>query len=123
MSIAASRSSIQTALDGIAGLRVFDHMPDSIQEFPAVAMQLEAVNYTDLTYRFRLLLAVAIWDEGTAQTSVEPYLEDSGAQSLKAAVDADPKCTTVSAERVEKKHINNVPYTGAELVVVVTDTP
>ncbi len=123
MSIASSRSAIQTALSGIAGLRVFDHMPDSIQEFPAVAMQLVAVNYTESAYTFHLLLATAIWDEGEAQLSVEPYLEGTGAQSIKAAVDADPKCMTVSAGRVEKKRINGVPYTGAELVVVVTDPP
>ncbi len=121
MTIAASKSSIVSALQGISGLRVFDHMPDTVQEFPAVAMRLEAVNYTDSTYTFRLLLALADWDIDEAQGAVDPYLESSGAQSIKAAINADPKCMTVSAERVERKRINGVPYTGAELVVVVTD--
>ena len=66
MTIAASKSSIVSALQGISGLRVFDHMPDTVQEFPAVAMRLEAVNYTDSTYTFRLLLTLADWDTRSA---------------------------------------------------------
>lgn len=121
MTIAAAKTSIVSALQGISGLRVYDHMPDAVQEFPAVAMRLEAVSYADSTYTFRLLLALADWDIDEAQGAVDPYLESSGTQSIKAAIDADPNCMTVSAKRVERKRINGVPYTGAELVVVVTD--
>ena len=123
MTIAAARASIKSSLDGISGLNVHDHMPDLISEFPAVAMRIERVNYTDLTYTFRLLLATAVWDEGQAQTDLDPFLENSGASSIKAALAVDPACVTLEAERVEKKLINGVAYTGAEILVMVTDTP
>lgn len=123
MTIAAARASIKSSLDGISGLSAHDHMPDLISEFPAVAMRIEKVNYTDLTYTFRLLLATAVWDEGQAQTDLDPFLENSGASSIKAALAADPGSVTVEAESVEKKLINGVAYTGAEFLVVFTDTP
>ena len=122
MTIAAARASIKSSLDGISGLTAHDHMPDLISEFPAVALRIERVNYADLTYTFRLLLATAVWDEGQAQTDLDPFLENTGASSIKAALSADPACVTLEAERVEKKLINGVAYTGAEILVMVTDT-
>lgn len=122
MTIAAARASIKSALDGISGLTAHDHMPDLISEFPAVAMRIERVNYADLTYTFRLLLATAVWDEGQAQTDLDPFLENTGSSSIRAALSADPACVTLEAERVEKKLINGVAYTGAEILVMVTDT-
>ncbi len=123
MTIAAARASIKSSLDGISGLTAHDHLPDLIAEFPAVVMRVDKVNYTDLTYTFRLLLATAVWDEGQAQTDLDPFLEDAGASSIKAALAVDPGCTTLESERVEKKLINGVAYTGAEILVMVTDTP
>ncbi len=123
MTIAAARASIKSSLDGISGLIAHDHVPDLISEFPAVVMRVDKVNYTDLTYTFRLLLATAVWDEGQAQTDLDPFLENAGASSIKAALAVDPGCTTLEAERVEKKLINGVAYTGAEILVMVTDTP
>ena len=123
MTIATARASIKSSLDGISGLNAHDHMPDLIAEFPAIAMRVERVNYTDLTYTFRLLLATAVWDEGQAQTDLDPFLENAGASSIKAALSVDPACVTLNAERVEKKLINGVAYTGAEILVVVADTP
>jgi hypothetical protein len=123
MSIIVARDCIATALDAIPGLRVFDHIPDGIQEFPAAAMQLESVSYTDLSYTFRLLLAIQVWDEGQVPTDLDPYLENAGTYSLKARLDMESECVTVGAHRVEKKMINGVPYTGAEILIVYTDTP
>ena len=56
MSLASIRSSIVSSLEGISGLRVHDHVQDSMREFPAVAVRLHAANYTDATFTFRLAL-------------------------------------------------------------------
>ena len=37
MSLESIRNSIVSSLEGISGLRVHDHVPDSMHEFPAVS--------------------------------------------------------------------------------------
>ncbi|MDP3766534.1 MAG: hypothetical protein Q8S13_00835, partial [Dehalococcoidia bacterium] len=64
-----------TGLQGISGLRVYDHVPDGFNEFPAVAVRLWAANYTDSTYSFRLLLVAAGWNVAEAELALHPYLE------------------------------------------------
>jgi hypothetical protein len=121
MSLEAVRSGIASALGGVPGIRVHDHVPDSFNEFPAVALRLRSANYADSTYTFRLLLVAAGWDVAAAELSLHPFLEKAGASSIRQALDADPNCVTVTAGPVEKKLLNGLPYMGAELTVVARD--
>ncbi len=84
MSLAGIRGSIVTSLQGISGLAVHDHVPDAVAEFPAAIVSLASANYTDLTFSFRLLLLADSWDAGEAELALHPYLEPSGASSVRA---------------------------------------
>jgi hypothetical protein len=122
MSLASVRTAIVNGLATISGLRVYDHAPDSVAEFPAVAVRLAAANYTDSTYTFRLLLLAAGWDVVQAELALHPYLEKTGASSISQLLNADPGCVTVSAGPIERKLVNGVPYMGVELTVIARDT-
>ena len=121
MSLAIIRNSIVTALGTISGLRVHDHVPDAFNEFPAVALRLWGAGYADLTYTFRLLLVAAGWNVADAELALHPYLEKTGASSIRAKLDADPDCVTVSTGPVQRQLLNGVPYMGVEMTVVARD--
>ena len=123
MSLESIRNSIISSLEGISGLRVYDHVPDGVHEFPAVAVRLHAANYADATFTFRLLLVARSWDEGEAALALHPFLEGSGERSIKAALDGDPGNVTLEVSTVERRRINGVPYTTAQIVVRALDTP
>ena len=123
MSLASIRSSIVSSLEGISGLRVYDHVPDTMHEFPAVAVRLHAANYTDATFTFRLLLVGGSWDEGEAAVALHPVLEASGDSSIRAALEADPGSVTLEVDTIERRRINGVPYMTAEIIVRALDTP
>lgn len=121
MSLASVRGAVVTGLQGISGLRVYDHIPDAFNQFPAVAVRLLAANYTDSTYRFRLLLVTAGWDVAEAELALHPYLEKAGASSIRQVLNADPNCLCISAGPVERKLLNGLPYMGVDLTVVAKD--
>ena len=123
MSLESIRSSIVSSLEGISGLRVYDHVPDGMQEFPAVAVRLYGANYADATFTFRLLLVARSWDEGEAALALHPFLEASGASSIRAALEVDPGNVTLDVSTVERRPINGVPYTTAQITVRALDTP
>ena len=121
MSLSSIRSGLASDLGGISGLRVHDHVPDAFNEFPAVALRLWGANYTDATYTFKLLLVSAGWSVSEAELALHPYLEKSGASSIRQALVADPNCITVTAGPIERKQINGLPYMGVELTVMARD--
>jgi hypothetical protein len=129
MSIVTARACIAAALDTIPGLAVASYPIDEVQDSPSVAIELERVNYTDLTYRFRLKLEVASWDEPTAYGEIDLYLELTGTKSIHAVVSADPACIAIEAAVVNppKLQTRQPPQTqrhpGADIVVVYTDVP
>ena len=122
MSLVSIRDSIVSSLEGISGLTVHNHMPDSWSEFPAVGIRLWSANYTDLTFTFRLLLLTDGWDEATAETALHPFLDRSGGSSIDAALSSISGCLVVSTGRVDRKTVAGVPYMGAELTVIANDT-
>ncbi len=121
MSLASIRSAIVAGLGGISGLRVYDHMPDSVNEFPAVVVRLWGASYTDSTYTFRLLVLAAGWDIAEAELALHPFLEKSGASSIAALLTADPGCVTISAGALGRHLVNGVAYMGAEITVLACD--
>ena len=123
MSLASLRDSVVGSLQGISGLAVPDHVPGAINEFPAVTVSLSTASYTDLTYTFRLLLVLDSWDAREAELALHPYLEPSGAQSIRAAVNADPACVVAYTGSIGRQRLNGVDYTGVELFVTATDVP
>ncbi len=123
MSLESIRNSIVSSLEGISGLRVHDHVPDSMHEFPAVAVRLYGANYADATFTFRLLLVAGSWDEGQAALTLHPFLEASGASSIRAALEVDPGSVTLEVNTIERRRINGVPYMTAQITVRALDTP
>ena len=95
MTLATVRAGLAARLDTISGLRVYATPPDSVQELPAavvafrgpVATYDHVIGASDARYRFEVLLLVGSADEGQAQEDLEPYMNPTGAWSVKAAVD------------------------------------
>jgi hypothetical protein len=84
---------------------------------------LEQVNYTDLTYRFRLKLEIASWDAPTAYGEIDLYLELTGTKSIQAALSTDPACVSIEAAVVSPPRRSTQRHPGADVIVVYTDVP
>jgi len=95
MSLANIRTGLQTRLEIISGLRVFDRPPDSISQLPAafIVPLRGAYNYamnTGIDYDFEVTLFVArAADVADAQTKLDPYIAREGSKSVYAAIDGD----------------------------------
>jgi hypothetical protein len=90
----AVRAGIATALDTIAGLRCFDYVPDSLAPPAAVVEPLEidydeAMNRGCEFYRAFILVIVGRMSDRSSQDRLDAYLTESGASSVKAALEAD----------------------------------
>ncbi|NQW16768.1 MAG: hypothetical protein HQ478_04705 [Chloroflexi bacterium] len=121
MSIVSARAGIAAALDTIPGLAVATYPINEVQESPSVAIELEQVNYTDLTYRFRLKLEIASWDEDTSYGEIDLYLELTGTKSIHAVIVADPACIAIEAAVVNPPKRSTQRHPSADIVVVFTD--
>ena len=123
MSLLSIRSAIVGALDTIPGLKVYDHLPPTVEELPAIVVALHSANYTDLSYTFHLLLLAGSWDAAEPESLVLPFLEASGAASICALLNADPGCVTVSAGGIGKHRFAGIEYQGATISVTARDVP
>ena len=90
----AVRAGIATALDTIAGLRCFDYVPDSLAPPAAVVEPLEidydeSMNSGTQFYRAFILVIVGRMSDRSSQDRLDAYLTESGASSIKAALEAD----------------------------------
>lgn len=118
MELATARDGIVAALATITGLTVHDYMMDQFSEFPAVAVRFKGANYTDATFSFSLLLVASGWDVDETELSLHGYLDSSGAESLKLALDTYAGCTVVSSGPIERRKIGGIEYLTTELEVV-----
>ena len=118
MGLVTARTEIVDALDTIAGLFVHDHMPDQFSEFPAVAVRFTGANYTDATFSFSILLVATGWDIAETELALHPYLDSTGADSLKLALDTFAGCTVVVAGPIKRLKIGGIEHLTAELKVV-----
>ena len=118
MGLVTALTGITDALDTIAGLKVHDHMADQFNEVPAIGVRFKAANYTDATFTFSLLLVASGWDIDETELSLHGYLDSTGADSLKLALDTYAGCTVVSAGPVKRLKIGGIEHLTAELEVV-----
>ena len=97
MSIVAARDGLAAQLNTIAGLRVYELPPEAAPELPAaIILQGEpfasygnSLGAPDVKLLFEALVLVRSGDGGQAWSELEPFLESTGASSVKAAVDGD----------------------------------
>lgn len=123
MSLLSIRSAIVTALGTLPGLKVYDHLPSTVEEFPAIVVTLDGANYTDLSFTFRLLLLGGSWDAAEMESTILPFLEASGPSSICALLNADPGCVTVSAGGIGKHRFAGVEHRGVAISVTARDVP
>jgi hypothetical protein len=88
------RAALGVKLDTIAGLRCFDYVPDSLAPPAAVVEPLEidydeAMNKGLEFYRAYILVIVGRMSDRSSQDRLDAYLTDTGASSVKAALEAD----------------------------------
>ncbi len=106
MSISGLRDNIKTALETISGLRAYDTVPDNL-EVPCVFVRPSNGSYDEVASaavwipRFEVTLLVArIGDVGESQDALDSYIEPTGTNSIKAAVEAGTYTGNASDVRV-----------------------
>ena len=118
MTLAAVRGALATRLDTIAGLRVYDTPPDSIQELPAAivifgsdtATYAMTIGAEDVSFVFEVLLLLGSADEIQAQQDLEPYMDATGASSVKAAVEGTLGGNADWASVAHQGGLNRIKY-------------
>lgn len=83
-----------------------------------MAVRLKGANYTDATFTFSILLVTAGWDIAETELSLHPYLDSTGTDSLKLALDTYAGCTVVVSGPIKRRKIGGVEHLSAELEVV-----
>ncbi len=130
--LALITAGIKTRLATISGLHVSSEVPDQIN-YPAAWPRLTHVVYNedfggDITLVFEVNLAVAGAQVGLArgQALLWPYLNPTGASSIKAAIEAGPtlggsadSVAVGSVADISTYELNGVPYVGAKLQLEV----
>lgn len=105
MNLADVRAALKTQLLTIDGLRVYDVIPASV-EAPAALIGLGDGQYDQdfddaVTVSWGVLVVLSRADDERAQRMLDLYLSTGTAESLLAAVDADPTLdSTVDTSRV-----------------------
>lgn len=95
MTPSAVRQGLATALDTITGLRSFDYVPDGISPPAAVVEPIEVTYHeanvsTGLNYyRAYVLVIVGRMSDRSSQDRIDAYLDNTGASSIRAAIEAD----------------------------------
>lgn len=130
-SINAIRSGLATNLATISGLRVAAEMPDSPNP-PIAIIMLEGVEYDQamrqgLTqYNFSVSVIVGRAAEREMQRKLDTYLQISGSQSVKLAIESDRTLDgvvydlrVVSSSSIGSIIINDQTYLAAEFTVTV----
>lgn len=88
------RANLKTRLATITGLRVYDHVPDSVNVPAAVVGQLDLTFDASFNRGFdnatcTIILIVGRMSEQAGQTKLDGYLSGTGSTSVKAAIEAD----------------------------------
>lgn len=128
--IAALRSGIATNLSTISGLRVTDTIPDQINP-PQAILSLSGVSFDKamhkgLTqYTFTLTVIVARQSERTGQAKLDTYVQSTGSNSIKLAVESDRTlggaaydCTVPQVTSYGVTTIGEINYISGEFEIV-----
>lgn len=124
--------AIGVRLQTLAGLRVFDYMPDAIAPPTAIIQLPRSINF-DLTwgrgadsYVIPVLLLVGKASDRAGSTNLASYLNAAGSTSVKAAVEADATlgglvddCRVTAANGIGSYTFGAVEYLGCSFDLAV----
>lgn len=129
MSIDGLRSGIATNLATISGLRVSAELPDNPSP-PIGVVQLRTVEYDGAfqrglaVYTFVVTVIVGRSAEREAQRRLNDYCDNSGASSVKLAIESDKTlggaafdCRVVSMDNIGALQLGDATYLAAEFTV------
>ena len=135
MTLAAVRDGLVTRLSSISGLRVYEVSPDSAPQLPAaiitqgepLATYDQVIGATDVRYSFQIMLLVNSAAEDQAWADLEPYVDPTGASSVKAAVDGTlggnaDWARVGQAGKAGRVTVNRTPYWGVTFPVEVYES-
>lgn len=132
MDLAAVMDQVGDALDTIDGLRVFRYPPDSLTPPAAVVDYPEDLTFDETYGRGQdrltvpVILYVGRWTDRSSRDHLAAYCAGSGAESVKAAVEAFAytECDTVRVTQAEfEPHtIGGVQYVAAIFELDVAGT-
>lgn len=130
-SISDLRAGLADAISALAGVRVYETIPDA-PIAPAAIVELRGINYDSTfargsdEYRFAVTLVSGRADDRTAQTRLEGWAQGHGLGSFKTAVEADPTLGGIcGAVRVEAAtglvslEVNNTPHLAIEFAITL----
>ena len=129
--ITEAAEGLRERLATIIGLRVYDHLPDTIS-VPMAAVAIDEVTYHrafqggDPIYRFVITVLVARSEERTAQRKLEDYLSYSGDRSVRQAIETDmtlgdrvQTCVVDRGGNIQPVSINEATYLAVDFTVTV----
>lgn len=129
---ASIRTALKSALDDIAGLTVYKHVPGQVN-VPAAMIQRRRTEYDktmadgsdDWEYVVTVLVSWA--DPEVAQAAMSTYLARTGATSIKATVESDATLGGVvdfahvrEAGEEQIRAVNEIEYLAVDFVIGVT---
>ena len=94
--IGEAKRGLASVLSSIDGLRVFDHAPDSVHEFPAAIVRLESRESVEtlgggaVRGSMRVEVLVSAADARQAEAMLDALVEPRGTRSIEAAANMDP---------------------------------
>ncbi|MYC08165.1 MAG: hypothetical protein F4X57_13490 [Chloroflexi bacterium] len=112
--IGVAKRGLASVLSNIDGLRVFDHAPDSVHEFPAAIVRLESRESVEtlggaVRGSMRVEVLVSAADARQAEAMLDALVEPQGARSIEAAANTDPSWDGA----VDYGHLLSVDNIGA----------
>jgi hypothetical protein len=126
------RAQIKVRLQTISGLEVFDYVPGAFSPPVAIVGFPEEIDYheamgngmTRITIPVRVLVANTLNEETTR--ALETYLDSSGANSVKAAIEGDrdlgstvSDCVVMRMSGAGEIELGNVVYLGADWELLI----
>ena len=90
-----AKDGLKTRIETISGLRVLDHIPNDVNEFPMAHIQFTGRTSSDsldgVSFMGTITLTVYIRmsNELEAMDELDKYMETTGTESIEAAMDAD----------------------------------
>ena len=130
MNLVAVRQGLAAAVDAISGLRVFDYVPDSAPTPAAIVEPLEVTYGAAMQDGLHNLRGyVTVFDgrmsDRSSQDRVDAYVASSGAQSVKAAIEADTSlggaCQTLQVTGAQPRSVTmqGIEYNAYRFEVLI----
>ena len=129
--ITTAAEGLRERLATIIGLRVYDHIPDTIS-VPMAAVAIDEVTFHrsfaggDPIYRFVVTVLVGRTEERTAQRKLEDFLSYSGDRSVRQAIEIDmtlgdrvQTCVVERGGNIQPISIQETTYLSVDFTVTV----